>query len=73
MALSNKRVTITAETLIDGTRAASYTALLDLTNRKITLNVVHADENHKDATRADQEKFEAKAYPILDQITWPVE
>ena len=32
--LSNKRVIITAETLIDGTRAASYTALLDLTSKR---------------------------------------
>ena len=71
--LSNQRVTITAETLIDGTRAASYTALLDLTNRKVTLNVVHTDDNYKKTTRADQEKFEEKVYPILDQITWPVE
>ena len=75
MALSNPRVTITAETIIDGTRAASYTALLDLTNptnKKVTLNVVHADDSHKVDTRADQEKFEEKVYPILDQITWPV-
>ena len=71
--LSNQRGTITAETLIDGTRAASYTALLDLTNRKVTLNVVHADDSYKETTRADQEKFEEKVYPILDQITWPVE
>ena len=71
--LSNQRVTITAETLIDGTRAASYTALLDLTNRKVTLNVVHADDSYKETTRADQEEFEEKVYPILDQITWPVE
>ena len=71
--LSNQRVTITAETIIEGTRAASYTALLDLTNKKVTLNVVHADNINKDTTRADQEKFEEKVYPILDQITWPVE
>ena len=67
--LSNKRVTITAETLNGSTRAASYTALLDTTNRKITLNVVHADDSYKETTRADQEQFETYAYSILDQIS----
>ena len=67
--LSNQRVTITAETLNGSTRAASYTALLDLTNKKVTLNVVHADDSYKETTRADQEEFETYAYSILDQIS----
>lgn len=71
--LSNPRVTVTAETLNGSTRAASYTALLDLTNNKITLNVVHADDSYKETTRDDQEKFENNAYSILDQINWQVE
>lgn len=66
--LSNTRITITSETLNGSTRAASYTALLDLTNKKVTLNIVHSDDNFKETTREDQENFEAYAYSVLDQI-----
>ena len=43
--------------------------LLDLTNKKVTLNVVHADDSYKETTSADQEEVETYAYSILDQIS----
>lgn len=68
MALNNKRVTISAETLQDSTRIANYTAILDVASKKITLTVTHSDDAYKEITRADQEDFETYAYGLLDQI-----
>lgn len=69
MALNNKRVSITAETLQDSTRIANYSAILDVASKKITLTVTHSDDVYKETTRADQEEFETYAYAVLDQIT----
>lgn len=69
MALSNKRINVTAETLQDGTRIANYTATLDVASKKVTLTVIHADDKYKETTRADQDAFEKYAYAILDQAS----
>lgn len=44
MALNNKRVSITAETLQDSARIANYGAILDVASKKITLTVQCANE-----------------------------
>lgn len=69
MALNNKRVSISAETLQGTTRIANYSAILDVTTKKVTLTVTHSDDAYKETTRADQEEFETYAYALLDQIS----
>ena len=72
MALSNKRLTIIAESVVDDEKIASYGAILDLNNLELSLSNRHIDKEacktHRDIVRADQAEFEDYAYMIQDQL-----
>lgn len=70
--LSNKRLTILADTVVDNAKIASYVAVLDLEDMDLSLSSRHIDNNackvHKDIVRKDNKDFEDYAYALQDKL-----
>lgn len=71
--LNNKRITIVAETLLDGEKIASYGAILNLDDMDLSLTSRQIDKEackfNKEIVRADQAEFEDYAYMIQDLLS----
>ena len=72
MALSNKRLTIVGETVVDDVKIASFGAILNLDDMGMSLTTRKIDEHackiYRDTVRADQAEFEDFAYEVQEQI-----
>lgn len=70
--VSNKRLTIVAETILDDAKIAAYGAVLNLENMELSLTSRYLDKEackvNKEIVRADQAEFEDYAYLIQDQL-----
>lgn len=70
--LTNERLTIVAETVLDDVKIASYGAVLNLDNMDLSLTNRYIDKEackmHKDVVREDNRAFEDLAYMIQDQL-----
>lgn len=70
--LSNHRVSIIADTAIDGEKIATFTASLDVETDNLSLSVRHVDKEackeYRDIVREDQKKFEDYAYYLQDMM-----
>lgn len=70
--LSNKRLTIVAETVLDDVKIASYGAILNLDDMDLSLTSRQIDKeackHNKEIVRADQAEFEDYAYMVQDQL-----
>ena len=70
--LNNKRLTIVAESILDGVKIASYGAILDLDTMDLSLTNRQIDKEacklNKEIVRADQAEFEDYAYMVQDQL-----
>lgn len=73
--LTNKRLTIVAETVIDDVKIASYGAVLDLEDMDLSLTSRYIDKSackvHKDIVRRDNQDFEDYAYAVQDKLMPP--
>lgn len=72
MALTNNRLTIVAETVVDDVKIASYGAILDLNTMGMSLSTRNIDEHackiYRDTVRADRAEFEDFAYEVQEKI-----
>ncbi len=70
--LSNKRLTIIADTIIDEVKIASFGAVLNLDTMELSMTSRHIDKEackvHRDVVRADQQEFEDYAYSLQDML-----
>lgn len=70
--LSNHRITIIADTIVDEVKIASYGAILNVENGEMSLTNRHIDNDacktHKEMVRTDRAEFEDFAYAIQDMI-----
>lgn len=70
--LTNKRLTIVAETFVDDVKIASYGAILDLDDMDLSFTNQYIDKGackvHKDIIREDNRAFEDFAYMVQDQL-----
>lgn len=70
--LSNKRMTLVAETIIDDVKVASYGAILDLSSMDLSFTSRQIDKGackaYKEVVRADQAEFEDYAYTVQDLL-----
>lgn len=70
--LTNKRLTIVAETFVDDVKIASYGAILDLDDMDLSFTNRYIDKGackvHKDIVREDNRAFEDFAYMVQDQL-----
>lgn len=70
--LTNTRITIVAETVVDDVKIASYGAILNADTNDLSLTTSRIDKEackiHKDVVRADQAAFEDYAYNLQDQL-----
>lgn len=70
--LNNHRISILADTVVDDTKIASFTASLDATTGDMTLATRHIDKEacktYREVVRRDQKTFEDRAYSIQDYI-----
>lgn len=71
--LNNQRITIIADTVVDDVKIASYGAVLDVTNNKLSLTSRNIEEEtckaYKETVRADRAEFEDFAYELQDTIS----
>lgn len=70
--LSNHKISIIADTIVDDVKIASFSASLDVDTSNLTLGIRHinkeACKNNRDMIRDDQKKFEDFAYSLQDYI-----
>lgn len=70
--LTNTRITIVADTVIDEVKIASFGAILNAETNDLSLTARHIDKEackiHKDVVRADQAAFEDYAYELQDLL-----
>lgn len=70
--LSNSRIIITADTVVNGNSIASFTASLKTDSMELTMGTRHNDKDacktYRDVVRADQQKFEDYAYSLQDML-----
>ena len=68
--LSNHKISIIADTILDDVKIATYSASLDVATDNLTLGVRHNDKEacklNRDLVREDQKKFEDYAYYLQD-------
>lgn len=68
--LDNKRITIVADSFVDGDRIATFGAVLDTNNMELSMTGRYIDKESckvfKDIVRADQAAFEDYAYELQD-------
>lgn len=70
--LSNKKISIVADTYIDDEKIAAYGAVLNLDNMELTMTGRYINKEfcklHRDIVRADQAEFEDYAYALQDKL-----
>lgn len=70
--LTNKRITIVAETIVDEVKIASYGAILNMDTGELSLTSRNIDNDackeHRDVVRAERAEFEDFAYMVQDQL-----
>ena len=70
--LSNHKVSIIADTIVNDAKIATFSATLDVDTNNLTLGVRHVDKEackeHRDIVRDDQKKFEDYAYYLQDTM-----
>lgn len=70
--LSNKRLTILAETVVDDAKIARFGAVLEMDTMALSFSNGHLDKEackqYKDIVRADQAEFEDFAYELQDML-----
>ena len=70
--LSNQRITIVADTVVDEVKIATYGAILNVETGELSLTNRNIDNEackvHKDIIRADRAEFEDFAYMIQDNL-----
>lgn len=75
--LTNKRLTIVSDTVIDDVKIASFGAILNLDTMELHMTSRHIDRDacktYKDVVRADQAEFEDYAYSVQDMLKSDVE
>lgn len=68
--LTNKRITIVADTTIDDVKIASYGAIINMSTGEVNLTSRNIDNQackvHKDVVRKDRADFEDSVYEIQD-------
>lgn len=73
MALSNNRLTIVADTVVDDVKIASYGAILNLDTLGMSLSARNIDEHackvFRDVVRADRAAFEDFAYEVQEAVS----
>lgn len=71
--LTNKRITILADTVIDCAKIATYGAVINVDNMEMELTSRHIDKEacktYRDMIRADQAEFEDAAYDIQELLS----
>lgn len=72
MALSNNRLTIVADTVVDDVKIATYGAIMNLETMSMSLTARKIDEYackiYRDTVRADQAAFEDFAYEVQEAV-----
>ena len=70
--LSNHKISIIADTVMDGAKIATFSASLDVDKSNLTLGVRYIDKeackNNRDMIREDQKTFEDFAYSLQDMV-----
>lgn len=70
--LTNQRITIVADTVIDDVKIATYGAILDVNTCELSLTNRNIDnvacKTFKDIVRADRTEFEEFAYALQDTV-----
>lgn len=70
--LTNNRITIVADCVVEDTKIASFGAILDTDSMELSLSTRHIDKDacktHRDVVRADQQAFEDNAYALQDML-----
>lgn len=70
--LTNTRITIVADTVVDEVKIASFGAILNTETNDLSLTNRHIDKEackiHKDIVRVDQAAFEDYAYNLQDML-----
>lgn len=71
--LDNKRITIIADTVVDGAKIAAHGAVININNMGMELTSRHIDKDacktYRDMVRADQAEFEDAAYEIQELLS----
>ena len=70
--LSNNRITIVADAIVDDAKIASFGAILNVETMELSLTTRHIDKEacklHRDIIRDDQREFEDYAYSLQDML-----
>lgn len=70
--LTNHRITIVGDTLIDDVKIASFGAILNMDTMDLSLTTRYIDteacKNNRDNVRSDQKEFEDFAYNLQDML-----
>ena len=70
--LSNKRISIVADTTVDDAKIATYGAIIDTVTGEIAMTNRNIDNTackvYKDIVRSDRAEFEDFAYELQDAI-----
>lgn len=67
MALSNKKLLVMAETVVNNVRLATYSASIDLLNEKMTVSYNYNGNADNATVIADQNSFDEFALSIWNQ------
>ena len=70
--LTNTRITIVSDTVVDDAKIASFGAILNIDTMELSLTTRHVDKEackkFRDVVRADQREFEDYAYALQDRL-----
>ena len=70
--LTNNRITIVADTVVDDVKIASFGAILNVETMELSLTTRHIDKEackiHRDIVRCNQREFEDYAYNLQDML-----
>lgn len=68
--LTNKKISIVADTLVEGTKIASHAAIINMHTGELNMTSRHIDADackvHKHFVRKDRSEFEDSVYEIQD-------
>lgn len=70
--MTNQRITIVADTVIDDVKIATYGAILNVDTGELSLTARNIDneacKTHKEIVRAERAEFEDFAYMVQDKL-----
>lgn len=68
----NMRLTVSADTIVEGEKIATFGALMNLQTMEVTMTARYIDKEackeHRDIVRADQAGFEDFVYWVQDKL-----